>query len=110
MELRPDSINGKDRARKRGIELQFGTVSLPLETSPALASYIQRLHRCRELARWLWDCEFDFFVTINSNDISTSHEQGRLAIKKFGAILDRYFLGKKWAGLDSNERTFFVGI
>ena len=105
-----NTVSSKAKARQRMVDLQFRQVSLPVQESATLDSYIQRLHRCRKMASFIWDCEPDYFITINSNNPHMTYEKCYIEIKKFGALLDWYFLGKKWSEVDSQKRTFFIAI
>lgn len=97
-------------ARRRAVERML-YARLPSEHDRySMWSYRERLARQRSLATWLWDQEFDCMVTINSNDPLFSFERGRFALKGFGALLDRYFLGKRWCEIESRQRTFFVAV
>lgn len=97
------------KARERAIERAFQAKGGPKEFA-GMASYAKRRKRQRELALWLWDQEFDFLLTINSNDPFLSYAGGRVALRKLGGLIDRYFLGKHWCKHESSKRTFFVAV
>jgi len=48
----------------------------------------------------------DFFVTANFNR-STNIEGARAALKRWGAMVDRKFVGKHWSKKEPSERVFY---
>jgi hypothetical protein len=57
---------------------------------------------------WLaFEHEFEFMVTIQFGQ-ALNDGQIHAAIGRFGALLDRYWLGRAWARYASDERAFFV--
>jgi len=101
----PLSQKARERAFERAFQAKSGTAEFA-----SIRSYANRRKRQRALALWLFDKEFDLFITLNSNDPFLNYEQGRAALKKLGALLDHYFLGRKWWNYESNRRTYFVAI
>jgi hypothetical protein len=99
-----------ERARERAIARAFITNRPSADAHAALTSYGHCLNRQRQWAHFLWGSDFDFFVTINSNDSTFNYNRGRSAIKKFGALVDRQLLGRNWHKFSSDERTFFAAI
>jgi hypothetical protein len=53
--------------------------------------------------------EPEFLVTIKFND-SLDDLQIQKRLRLFDAMLDRFFLGKRWAGFPSETRTFFIAF
>jgi hypothetical protein len=98
------------RARRTALERKLHGTRPRTGEYAAIDSYAQRVDRQRALAGWLWDQEFDLHITINSNDPRLGYGHGRDALKKFDALVDRYFLGKKWCRFDSNNRTLFFAV
>ena len=99
-----------ERARRRAIERALHARRPTLDEFTSISGYAKRLERQRELAFWLWDHEFDWLVTINSNDPNSNYKRGRQALKKFDALIDRYFLGKHWCKIESGKRTLFFAV
>jgi hypothetical protein len=97
-------------ARRRGLEMMLCARKPRADEDPSLDGYAMRLQRRRELAFWLSEREFDWMVTINPNDPRFDHKRGRTALKKFGALTDRYFLGKRWCRFKPSARTFFFAV
>jgi hypothetical protein len=54
---------------------------------------LDRAFERAKFAQWLYEQEFDFMITINSNDPTLNYARARDAFKRFDAVLDRYFLG-----------------
>jgi hypothetical protein len=49
-------------------------------------------------------------ISINSNSPNFTYDSGRVALRKFGALLDRCLLGKHWWRMPSKERTLFFAV
>jgi hypothetical protein len=97
-------------ARRRGIERMLHARHTHVEESANLTSYQGRLRQQREFALWLVDREFDWMLTINTNSRDFAHQEGRTALRKLGALIDRCLLGVRWWRLPSAYRTFFVAV
>jgi hypothetical protein len=99
-----------NQARRRAIERKLCAVRLTPGTSANTGTYPKKLELQRAIALMLWDKEFDYMITLNSNDYRFNHERGRVAIKRFGALVDRCLLGGSWFKYPSRERTFFIAV
>jgi hypothetical protein len=99
-----------ERARQREIRRRLYAYRPPANEYEPLTSYRHCLDRQRESARWLLDLDFDFWVSMNSNDSTFTFERGRIAVRKFGALVDHHLLGRRWQRFQSQERTFFVAV
>jgi hypothetical protein len=112
-ELRKSSMqkpeSAKELARRIGLERIFNC-RRPLAPTLATDNYSEKLRLRMILGEWIADRNCSFFITINTNDSSMSLEHSRLALKRLGAFLDHYFLGKKWQNFASSDRTFFVAV
>jgi hypothetical protein len=98
------------RARQRAIARKLdATVPFRAELT-SLSSYAKRLASQQQLAQWLWEREFDFMVTLNSNDFRCDYHRGRTALKKFDALINRHLLGKRWYKSPSEQRTLFLAV
>ena len=98
-----------ERARQRAMARMF-PVPNRLGEVAAMDSYTKQIERRRAQARWLWEQDFDYFITLNSNDPYVDYDDGRRALKKLDALIDRYLLGKQWQKYASSKRTLFFAV
>jgi hypothetical protein len=98
------------RPRRRAIERALHRKSQRPAESASIRSYPKRLERQRELAMWLVNYDFDYLLSINSNDVDFGYERGRGAVRKLDALLNRLFLGKNWYKSRTKDRVFMFAV
>jgi len=99
----------KSRARDRLDARLFPSPKFEPEPYPVADSLKQRLARQKAMFRWVVNQHPEFQVTIQFNDELDEHQLCR-RLGTFDALLDHYWLRKRWAGFSSAERTFFIAF
>ncbi len=76
---------------------------------PSPDSYQERLRRRDALFDWCLEHDPEFTVTLQFGE-SVDDNHVAVRVEKFVALLDRYWLGAKWARQMTSERTWKVGV
>jgi hypothetical protein len=109
--------SNKNRAKKKSARVVRAYIRQKLYKKRSLGpedknqSSYSKKRRQEKLAELLLSkTRFDLFMTVNSNDPRLTYGRGRIALRKLDAIMDRYFLGKRWCRFPSEQRTFFIAV
>ena len=70
------------------------------------AEFVRRIELQRAFFRLAVDQKPDLSITLKLNTVCNVRNK----LKQFGAILDRYFLGRNWCKRPSADRFFFVAF
>lgn len=80
------------------------------EDSPSFGSAAFNALYRDKLFEFLFQCGFNFHVTLQPNIERLTYAHGRQILCKYDAFVARKFLGRTWRDVHSPYRTFFIAI
>jgi hypothetical protein len=90
------------------MSLRFPKPAFLPEAFPSLDSYQERLRRRDAAFDWIVEQDFEFLVTIQFGMV-LDEIRVATAVRRFGALMDRHWLGARWSQRPAEDRTYYIG-